>query len=97
MHQKYWNISKNENSYADNEESPRGNVKSDVFSEGLVFGYLLLSGEHLFGIRFERELNIVKNNPVNLKGESITETKSPWFLMVDSIFNLQIFSHHTVH
>ena len=90
-------IEEHENSYADNEESPRGNVKSDVFSEGLVFGYFLLSGEHLFGIRFERELNIVKNNPVNLKGESITETKSPRFLMVDSIFNLQIFSHHTVH
>ena len=90
-------IEEHENSYADNEESPRGNVKSDVFSEGLVFGYFLLVGEHLFETRFKRDSNIVKNNPVNLKGESITETKSPRFLIVDSILNLQIFSRHTEH
>jgi hypothetical protein len=68
-------IEEHENNYADNEESPRGNVKSDVFSEGLVFGHFLLGGEHLFGIRFERDSNIFKNNPVNLKGESITESE----------------------
>ncbi len=49
----------------------RGTVKSDVFAEGLVFGYYLLKGRHLFGSRFNRESNIMKNDPVNLSGKSV--------------------------
>ncbi len=44
----------------------RGTVKSDVFSEGLVFGYYLLDGDHPFGSAVNVLTNIVKNKPVNL-------------------------------
>jgi serine/threonine-protein kinase/endoribonuclease IRE1 len=36
----------------------RGTVKSDVFALALVFGYLLLDGQHLYG---SNELQIFKN------------------------------------
>ena len=49
-----------------NETQIRGTVKTDVFAEGLVFGYFLLGGGHLFGSRLSRQSNIVKNQPVNL-------------------------------
>jgi serine/threonine protein kinase len=45
---------------------PRGTVKSDVFSAGLVFGYYLLAGDHPFGPGNNIEENIIKNEPVNL-------------------------------
>ncbi len=48
---------------------PRGTVKSDVFAEGLVFGYYLLDGEHPYGQDIEIMLNIRNNNPVNLNGK----------------------------
>jgi serine/threonine-protein kinase/endoribonuclease IRE1 len=38
----------NENS-TENEDKKRGTVKSDVFAEGLVFGYFLSGGVHPFG------------------------------------------------
>ncbi|KZS09260.1 Uncharacterized protein APZ42_026555 [Daphnia magna] len=39
----------------------RGSVKSDVFSLGLVFGYLLLDGKHLYGSNeFQIKKNIIK-------------------------------------
>ncbi|KAI9556436.1 hypothetical protein GHT06_016224 [Daphnia sinensis] len=43
-------------------------VKSDVFVLGLVFGYLLLKGEHLYGSS-EKEINenIIGKNPVNMQ------------------------------
>ena len=44
----------------------RGTVKTDVFAEGLVFGYFLLGGGHLFGSRLSIQSNIVNNKPVNL-------------------------------
>jgi hypothetical protein len=44
----------------------RGTVKSDVFSEGLVFGYYLLDGDHPFGSGYDIQQNILKNEPVNL-------------------------------
>ncbi len=47
----------------------RGTVKSDVFSEGLVFGYYLLGGKHPYGPKIEIMLNILGNNPVNLNGK----------------------------
>jgi serine/threonine-protein kinase/endoribonuclease IRE1 len=47
----------------------RGTVKSDVFSEGLVFGYYLLRGRHLFGGLPQQY--IFNNNPVRLNGKSL--------------------------
>lgn len=44
----------------------RGTVKSDVFAEGLVFGYIFLGGVHSFGFSYEIPPNILQNNPVNL-------------------------------
>ena len=42
--------------------------KSDVFAEGLVFGYLLLDGVHPFGsIGWKIQANINQNDPVNMK------------------------------
>lgn len=34
----------------------------DVFALGCIFYYILTSGEHPFGHRFERELNIVRDH-----------------------------------
>jgi serine/threonine protein kinase len=45
---------------------PRGNVKSDVYTAGLVFGYYLLGGYHPFGSEYVVLQNIRKNEPVNL-------------------------------
>jgi serine/threonine protein kinase len=57
----------------DSENKMRGTTKSDVFSEGCVFGYLLLDGQHPFGssIDAENEIqsNILIENFVNLKRE----------------------------
>ncbi|KAK4011218.1 hypothetical protein OUZ56_020331 [Daphnia magna] len=45
-----------------------GTVQSDVFVLGLVFGYLFLKGEHLYGSgETEIHKNIIKKNPVNMK------------------------------
>lgn len=53
-----------------NETKSRGTVKSDVFSEGLVFGYYLLDGQHLFGaVSWEIETNLNHNNPINIKSK----------------------------
>jgi serine/threonine protein kinase len=48
---------------------PKGTVKSDVFSEGLVFGYYLLGGIHPFRGRYEHDtqINIIENR-FNLNG-----------------------------
>ncbi|XP_045028757.1 ankyrin repeat and protein kinase domain-containing protein 1 isoform X1 [Daphnia magna] len=45
-----------------------GTVQSDVFVLGLVFGYLFLKGEHLYGSS-ENEIhkNIIEKDPVNMK------------------------------
>ncbi len=45
-------------------------VKSDVFAQGLVFGYYLLKGEHLFGSPVKAAANIMANEPVNLQSNS---------------------------
>ncbi|EFX83163.1 hypothetical protein DAPPUDRAFT_223518 [Daphnia pulex] len=44
----------------------RGTIQSDVFSEGLVFGYFLLVGRHPFGFRHQIRTHILENEPVNL-------------------------------
>jgi serine/threonine protein kinase len=47
-------------------EQPRGTVKSDVFAMGLVFVYLLLDGQHLYGSDdFKIPTNILDDDPVN--------------------------------
>jgi serine/threonine protein kinase len=51
--------------------SGRGTVKSDVFVEGLVFGYYLLNGLHPFGYRVKIQSNIFENNPVNLPSKYV--------------------------
>jgi hypothetical protein len=44
--------------------------KSDVFAEGLVFGYFLLEGLHPFGsIGWKIQANISKYDAVNLKSK----------------------------
>jgi serine/threonine protein kinase len=47
----------------------RGTVKTDVFPEGLVFGYFLLKGLHLFGTPMQIQTNIIESAPVNLCGK----------------------------
>jgi serine/threonine protein kinase len=59
-------IQKEEENGKDDTTHQRGTVKSDVFSEGLVFGYYLLGGDHPFGSPINVSPNIVKNEPVNL-------------------------------
>ncbi|XP_045023474.1 uncharacterized protein LOC116917140 [Daphnia magna] len=46
----------------------KGTVKSDVFALGLVFGFLFLKGEHVYGSS-EREIydNVIAKQPINLK------------------------------
>jgi serine/threonine protein kinase len=57
----------NEASFDENEVKKRGTVKSDVFAEGLVFGYFLLGGVHLFGPQRDQiPLNIRTMEPTNL-------------------------------
>jgi serine/threonine protein kinase len=56
----------------ENEVQKRGTVKSDVFAEGLVFGYFLLGGVHPFGnTSHEIQTNLRTNKPANLPGKLI--------------------------
>ncbi|KZS07798.1 Uncharacterized protein APZ42_028405 [Daphnia magna] len=51
-----------------------GNVQSDVFVLGLVFGYLFLKGEHLYGSsETEINKNIIERNPVNMQKINVIE------------------------
>ena len=56
-----------------NEETiGRGTVKSDVFALGLVFAYLLLDGQHLYGSnKNEINANIVANTQANINSKFI--------------------------
>jgi serine/threonine protein kinase len=49
---------------------PRGTVKSDVFALGLVFAYLLLDGQHIYGSN-ENEIinNILGDKAINMKSK----------------------------
>ena len=53
------------------EVKQRGTIQTDVFAEGLVFGYYLTDGLHPFGSRFQIAPNILINNPVNLSSKKI--------------------------
>jgi serine/threonine protein kinase len=51
-------------------EQPRGTVKSDVFSLGLVFAFLLLDGEHIYGSHInEIHENILKGSAININSK----------------------------
>jgi serine/threonine-protein kinase/endoribonuclease IRE1 len=54
-------------SFDDNDEKKRGTVKSDVFAEGLVFGYFVNDGIHPFGASsYQISVNIRTKGPINL-------------------------------
>jgi serine/threonine-protein kinase/endoribonuclease IRE1 len=56
-------------SSTDNEAKKRGTVKSDVFAEGLVFGYFISGGVHPFGtLSHQIQINLRTNEPANLPG-----------------------------
>jgi serine/threonine-protein kinase/endoribonuclease IRE1 len=56
-----------EDSPTDNEDKKRGTVKSDVFAEGLVFGYFISGGVHPFGTTSHQiQTNLRTNKPANL-------------------------------
>ncbi len=57
------------NDETENDEKKRVTVMSDVFAEGLVFGYYLLGGQHPYGSHIQIMQNILGNNPVNLNGK----------------------------
>ncbi len=63
-------------SSTENEDKKRGTVKSDVFAEGLVFGYFLSGGVHPFGTTSHQiQINLRTNAPVNLP-ETGTEVET---------------------
>lgn len=51
------------------QEKTRGTVNSDVFAEGLVFGCILLNGDHLYGPDDEIMTNIKHNKAINMDSE----------------------------
>jgi serine/threonine-protein kinase/endoribonuclease IRE1 len=54
-----------------NETNKRGTVKSDVFAEGLVFGYFISEGVHPFGTSsIQIPMNVQHKEPVNLPSKS---------------------------
>jgi serine/threonine-protein kinase/endoribonuclease IRE1 len=56
-----------EDSSAENQVQKRGTVKSDVFAEGLVFGYFISGGIHPLGTTsYQIQMNLRSNEPANL-------------------------------
>ena len=55
----------------DEEKRKRETIQTDVFAEGLVFGYYLTDGLHPFGSRFQIASNILMKKPVNLSSKNI--------------------------
>jgi serine/threonine-protein kinase/endoribonuclease IRE1 len=59
-----------EESSTGNVAQNRGTVKSDVFTEGLVFGYFISGGVHPFGTTSHQiQINLRTNEPANLPGK----------------------------
>ena len=66
-----------EGSFDDNDEKKRGTVKSDVFAEGLVFGYFVNDGVHPFGVSdYQIAVNVRTKRPINLPSKFILETSN---------------------
>jgi serine/threonine-protein kinase/endoribonuclease IRE1 len=62
----------NELGSTENEAHNRGTVKSDVFAEGLVFGYIISKGVHPFGTpNYQIPLNVRTKEPTNLPSKLI--------------------------
>jgi serine/threonine-protein kinase/endoribonuclease IRE1 len=58
----------------DNDEKKRGTVKSDVFAEGLVFGYFVNDGVHPFGASDHQiAVNVRTKRPISLPSKLILE------------------------
>ena len=53
---------------ANKDSNKRGTVNSDVYSEGLVFAYFLLDGQHPFGSGVNIEVNILNGNLISIQG-----------------------------
>jgi serine/threonine-protein kinase/endoribonuclease IRE1 len=62
----------NDGETVEGESEIRGTIQTDVFEEGLVFGYYLTDGLHPFGSRFQIASNILMKKPVNLSSKNIT-------------------------
>jgi serine/threonine-protein kinase/endoribonuclease IRE1 len=63
-------MEKEEESQEDVGARKKETMQSDVFAEGLIFGYYLLDGFHPYGPRYEIQKNILEDKPVNLKSNS---------------------------
>jgi serine/threonine-protein kinase/endoribonuclease IRE1 len=73
-----------EDSSTDNEDKKRGTVQSDVFAEGLVFGYFLSGGIHPFGTSSHQiQINLRTNEPANLPGKLY---EKPFIVNINLIF-----------
>jgi serine/threonine-protein kinase/endoribonuclease IRE1 len=73
-----------EDSSTDNEDKERGTVQSDVFAEGLVFGYFLSGGIHPFGTSSHQiQINLRTNEPANLPGKLY---EKPFIVNINLIF-----------
>ena len=67
----YYNEETSQSGSGTTSTNKRGTVQSDVYTEGLVFGYFLLDGVHLFGYGPKIQTNVLKNKPVNLDSKFI--------------------------
>ena len=66
-----------EGSFDDNNEKKRGTVKSDVFGEGLVFGYFVNDGVHPFGASDHQiAVNVRTKRPISLPSKLILKTSN---------------------
>ncbi len=71
-------------SSTDNEVKKRGTVQSDVFAEGLVFGYFLSGGVHPFGtLSHQIQINLRTNEPANLPSKL---SEKPKIVNINIIF-----------
>jgi serine/threonine-protein kinase/endoribonuclease IRE1 len=70
----------------ENVTQKRGTVKSDVFAEGLVFGYFISGGVHPFGtISHQIQINLRSNEPDNLPSKLYEK-----LIIVISIYYIKI-------
>ena len=63
------------NENAEGDIRQRTTIKSDIFAEGLIFGYFLLEGVHPFGPHLKRQINIIKNKQINLQSKAVLGEK----------------------
>jgi serine/threonine protein kinase len=68
-------------------EKKRGTVKSDVFAEGLVFGYFVMDGLHPFGAsNYQISVNVRTKRTINLPSKLILEfSNNTWTIRAFSV------------